>query len=43
VTGISREQGRTCLAEDGLHPSADQYSLWVDAMLPSARSILAAA
>jgi lysophospholipase L1-like esterase len=43
VTGISRRDGRTCLAEDGLHPSADQYSLWVGAMLPSVRSILASA
>jgi lysophospholipase L1-like esterase len=40
VTGISRQQGRTRLAEDGLHPSAEQYSLWVDEILPCARSIL---
>ena len=29
VTDISREAGRTLLAEDGLHPSAEQYALWV--------------
>jgi lysophospholipase L1-like esterase len=43
VTGISRREGRAFLADDGLHPSADQYSLWVDAMLPGVRSILASA
>ena len=29
------------LAPDGLHPSADQYSLWVDAIEPSIRAMLA--
>lgn len=40
VTAISRGQARAMLADDGLHPSADQYTLWVDAILPVARSIL---
>ena len=29
------------LAPDGLHPSAAQYSLWVDAIEPSVRAMLA--
>ncbi len=40
VTEISRNPGRRLLVEDGLHPSAAQYSLWVDAIEPVARSIL---
>ena len=40
VTAISRDQAREMLADDGLHPSADQYTLWVDAILPVALSIL---
>ncbi len=34
VTGLSRGPGRNMLAEDGLHPSAEQYALWVEALLP---------
>ena len=41
VTGISRGAARRLLAEDGLHPSSAQYSLWVNAIEPVARSILA--
>ncbi len=40
VTVISRGEAREMLAADGLHPSAEQYALWVDAILPVARSIL---
>jgi len=40
VTKLSREEARDMLAEDGLHPSADQYARWVTAILPVARSIL---
>ena len=40
ITGISR-QHPGLLAEDGLHPSAAQYTLWTEAALPVARSILA--
>ena len=43
VTSLSREEARDMLAEDGLHPSADQYARWVAAILPVARSILDAA
>lgn len=42
VTGPSREAGRSLLVEDGLHPSAAQYALWVDRVLPVAAAILAA-
>lgn len=42
VTELSREGGRSLLVEDGLHPSAAQYALWVDRLLPVARAILAA-
>ena len=40
VTGISRGEAHDMLAEDGLHPSADQYALWVKAILPVAHRIL---
>lgn len=40
VTGLSRIEAREMLADDGLHPSADQYALWVDAILPVALSAL---
>ncbi len=39
ITGISR-QNPQLLAEDGLHPSAAQYALWMEAALPDARRIL---
>ena len=42
VTALSRGPARPLLAADGLHPSAAQYSLWVDAIEPVARAILAA-
>ncbi|HET9031660.1 MAG TPA: SGNH/GDSL hydrolase family protein [Dokdonella sp.] len=41
VTEISRDAGRQLLASDGLHPSAAQYSLWVDVIEPVAHSIIA--
>lgn len=42
ITGISRSSGHkeNLLAEDGLHPSAFQYSLWVKEILPFAKKIL---
>jgi len=40
ITGISRVNPQL-LAEDGLHPSAEQYALWMEAALPTARRILA--
>ncbi len=40
ITALSRGAARAMLAEDGLHPSADQYALWVDAIMPTACSIL---
>jgi lysophospholipase L1-like esterase len=39
ITGISRQQPQR-LAEDGLHPSAEQYSLWAGAVLPLVRGVL---
>ena len=39
VTGLSRGPARLLLAADGLHPSAAQYALWVDAIEPFARAI----
>jgi lysophospholipase L1-like esterase len=39
ITGISRRHPEW-LAEDGLHPGAEQYRLWTDAILPSARDAL---
>ena len=44
VTGISREHGADAgmLVEDGLHPSAAMYGLWVRQALPVARGLLAA-
>ncbi|WP_371280761.1 SGNH/GDSL hydrolase family protein [Dokdonella sp.] len=41
ITGISRGVARSMLAEDGLHPSAEQYALWVELILPVARRLLA--
>lgn len=43
VTEISRGEARQMLVDDGLHPSAEQYALWVKAILPTARSILESA
>lgn len=42
VTDLSRDGGRTLLVEDGLHPSANQYALWVDRVFPVASAILGA-
>jgi lysophospholipase L1-like esterase len=36
------EDDTTLVARDGLHPSGAQYGLWVDAMLPVVREMLAA-
>jgi lysophospholipase L1-like esterase len=33
ITGISRQHPEL-VADDGLHPSAEQYALWVEAILP---------
>ncbi|MFC5743127.1 SGNH/GDSL hydrolase family protein [Dyella tabacisoli] len=38
VTGLSRQQPQL-LAEDGLHPSVEQYGLWVDVALPVVRGV----
>jgi lysophospholipase L1-like esterase len=38
ITGISR-QHPDLLTDDGLHPSAAQYMLWMEAALPAARAI----
>jgi lysophospholipase L1-like esterase len=42
VTGISRTYGHepAMLVEDGLHPSAQMYALWMEAALPIARRLL---
>ncbi len=40
VTDISRGAGRDMLTEDGLHPSAEQYALWAERVLPAARAVL---
>lgn len=42
VTPASRKAGAApgMLVADGLHPSAAQYALWVDAILPEARAAL---
>lgn len=42
VTEISRQAGDKpgMLARDGLHPSGEQYALWVDAIYPLAQTIL---
>jgi lysophospholipase L1-like esterase len=39
ITGISRRHP-LLLADDGLHPSAEQYALWVEAILPAAMAAL---
>ncbi|OOG60330.1 SGNH/GDSL hydrolase family protein [Rhodanobacter sp. C03] len=39
ITGISRRYP-VLAAADGLHPSAAQYALWVDAILPVVRAAL---
>ena len=42
VTGISREasQRPSLIAIDGLHPSGEMYSAWVDLILPEALDIV---
>jgi lysophospholipase L1-like esterase len=40
VTRLSRGVARSLLADDGLHPSAEQYAHWVERILPAARRIL---
>ena len=42
ITAISRDDGgaTVMLADDGLHPSAAQYSRWADAALPVAIALL---
>ena len=44
VTAASREAGdaQAMLVGDGLHPSAAQYALWADEILPAARRALLA-
>lgn len=39
VTGISRQRPEL-VADDDLHPTAAQYTLWVEAIEPIARSVL---
>jgi lysophospholipase L1-like esterase len=39
VTTISRQHARM-VTDDGLHPSAAQYALWAQAILPQARAAL---
>jgi lysophospholipase L1-like esterase len=39
ITGISRRHPEL-LADDGLHPSAAQYALWVEAIEPAVRATL---
>ncbi|GAA0887632.1 SGNH/GDSL hydrolase family protein [Rhodanobacter soli] len=41
ITGISRRYP-DLLADDGLHPSAAQYALWLEAIEPAVRAALAA-
>jgi lysophospholipase L1-like esterase len=42
ITPISRERTeKEMLADDGLHPSAAMYTLWTQAALPVARTLLA--
>jgi lysophospholipase L1-like esterase len=40
VTTISRSETPGLVADDGLHPSAAQYRLWVEAILPAALDAL---
>lgn len=40
ITPISRRNDPALVAADGLHPSAKQYKLWVDAIVPVARAIV---
>lgn len=41
ITPISRSGSADLVAADGLHPSAVQYRLWVDEILPVVRTVLA--
>jgi len=43
VTGISRAGGSELVADDGLHPAAEQYRQWVEEILPVARRALGSA
>lgn len=40
VTEISRGVARDMLTDDGLHPSASQYALWAEQVLPVVRDVL---
>ncbi|HKJ78377.1 MAG TPA: hypothetical protein VKA10_02535, partial [Prolixibacteraceae bacterium] len=42
ITGISRaaKNNPELIANDGLHPSAEMYRLWVEAIFPIAKQIL---
>lgn len=40
ITAASRGEGRVMLADDGLHPSGEQYALWVARILPEAEKAL---
>ena len=40
ITGISRQHPEL-VADDGLHPSAAQYALWTETLLPMVRTALA--
>lgn len=42
ITPISRQglSNPGLVAEDGLHPSSDQYAAWVDLMLPEVKQLL---
>jgi len=40
ITPCSREHGATLLAADGLHPSAQMYTLWTQQVLPVAQAQL---
>lgn len=41
ITVVSRTSAREMLAADGLHPSAGQYTQWVDRILPDVERLLA--
>lgn len=40
ITDLSRGAGRALLVDDGLHPSAGHYALWVERILPLASRLL---
>ena len=41
ITPVSRERGAAMIASDGLHPSAEMYTLWAQAALPVTKALLA--